>query len=57
LKTFFTAISTKTVEDAIQGLTALEEQHKPEEVEVRQIIPIGQKALVVYFRYDRGVLR
>jgi hypothetical protein len=58
VKTYYAAIPAKTADEALSSLASLEQQRKSnEEIEVRQIVPMGQKALVVYVLYERGVLR
>ena len=57
VKTYYAAVSAKTADDALASLQKIENDHHTEEVEVRQIIPFGQKALVIYLRYERGVVR
>lgn len=58
MKTYYAAIPAKTVDEAVQALKAIEADIKDgEEVEIRQVVPIGQKALVIYLVYYKGAVR
>lgn len=59
MKTYFASIPAKTADDAVNALRDLEASQtgKDREVEIRQVITIGQKALVLYVTYERGTIQ
>jgi hypothetical protein len=60
MKTYYASIPAKNADDVVTALRELEKSQtvdKDQEVEIRQVIPMGQKALVLYVVYEQGALQ